>query len=60
MLHVLYLLCILVCVFYYQHSENGLSGTEGRWAITLTWFFFFSAILSLFIYLYVPVVKYLH
>lgn len=51
MLNVLYLLCILVCVFYYQYFENGLSGTEGRWAITLTWVFFLSY--SELIYLFV-------
>lgn len=36
-----------------------IPGTEEKWAVTLIWVFS-SAILSLFIYLYVLMAKYLH
>ena len=59
MVNVLYLLYVLICVFYYPYFENGLSGTEGDGQFYFLGFFF-SAALSLLIYLYVPVVTYLH
>lgn len=48
-----------ICVFYYPYFENGVSGTEGDGQFYFLGFFF-SAALSLLIYLYVPVVTYLH